>query len=59
MFILIIKINTLYFFLVIIIKEDFKYNQFNIKNIFIKSKLKEKIYFKVLKKINIKKRNIL
>ena len=59
MFILIIKINTFYFFLIIVIKKDLKYNQFNIKNIFIKFKLKEKIYFKVLKKINIKKENIL
>ena len=59
MFILIIKINTLYLFLVIIIKEDLKYNQFNIKNISIKFKLKEKIYLKVLKSINIKKKNIL
>jgi len=52
-FVLIVQINTLYLFLMIVIKRDFKYSYFNIKNTFIKSYLKKDIFLTLLKGITI------
>ena len=41
---LIVRIDTLRIFLIIIAIKDLKYNYFNIKNSFIKSILKERIF---------------
>ena len=43
-FTLIVRIDTLRIFLVIMVIEDLEYNHFNIKNVFIKSILKERIF---------------
>jgi hypothetical protein len=54
-FALIVRIDTLRLFLAIVAIEDLEYSQYNIKNTFTKSHLKEEIYLELLKDILLKK----
>ena len=53
------RINTLRVFLAIVATEDLKCRQFDIKNVFTKSNLRETIYFSLLKGVKVKRRHVL
>jgi hypothetical protein len=47
-FVLTVRIDTLRVFLAMVIAENLKYRQYDVKNTFIKATLKERIYLLIL-----------